>query len=624
MSEVKWEDIGKDLTTFIFSIPWKDVFGTAESLATAVSEGAGEALRGVAEGIFKGINKGIDDYFKEHEGETGAQIAIGILKEIAKFFWDTATWPYNYIVKPFVDGLCKGFDINSPAKEPTLLEAARNIGAGILNGIADKFSIESLKTWAETNILTPLKNAINPSGTSGITVNTTIQAAVGLAKDGWATVSGWVKDKAENFGPGVEKAVGLAKDGWATVSGWVKDKAENFGAGVEKAVGLAKGGWKKVSNWLVEDDKWGDTPNKAIGLAKSGWKKVSNWLVDDNNNWGVTPNKAIGLAKSGWKKVSNWLVEDAKWGGTPNKAIGLARSGWKKVSSWVKNDDNWGSIPNKSVGLARSGWKTVAKWVSKSGHGDDDHWGGSLAKAIGLARDGWKTVHDWIKGQMGSKITVAVELAKAGWNTVVSWVKKQLGKASGGAFFNGTWHNIAQYATGGTPRHGTVFVAGEAGAEAVGHIGGRTEVLNQSQMAAVMYSAVLNGTASLTKAITGHMTICTNATISNLNLLLTAFNFTSSQLYDIVNLVTNINTGLTDIVTGKVIPTQLASNSNEIVGALKELASKQNYVTKDEMQEIINNAFSRYLDITLYVGDEQVARHANAGNLKLSRRYNTV
>lgn len=65
--------------------------------------------------------------------------------------------------------------------------------------------------------------------------------------------------------------------------------------------------------------------------------------------------------------------------------------------------------------------------------------------------------------------------------------------ANGGAFYSGSWHNIPQYANGGSPTHGSVFVAGERGAEIVGHINGRTEVLNQSQLASVMYSAIIAG-----------------------------------------------------------------------------------------------------------------------------------
>lgn len=73
-------------------------------------------------------------------------------------------------------------------------------------------------------------------------------------------------------------------------------------------------------------------------------------------------------------------------------------------------------------------------------------------------------------------------------STVINSVFKN--NAQGGVFKNGTWKNIPQYANGGVPSHGSLFVAGERGAEIVGHLNGRTEVLNQSQLASVMYSAI--------------------------------------------------------------------------------------------------------------------------------------
>ena len=57
---------------------------------------------------------------------------------------------------------------------------------------------------------------------------------------------------------------------------------------------------------------------------------------------------------------------------------------------------------------------------------------------------------------------------------------------------------INDYASGTTNAHGTLFRAGEAGPEIVGHIGGRTEVLNQSQLAATMYNAVRSAMSGLT------------------------------------------------------------------------------------------------------------------------------
>lgn len=78
-------------------------------------------------------------------------------------------------------------------------------------------------------------------------------------------------------------------------------------------------------------------------------------------------------------------------------------------------------------------------------------------------------------------------------------------KKDGGVFSGGSWSSLPQFANGGfvssqrigrfagggLPQHGSLFVAGEAGSEIVGNIGGRTEVLNQSQIASAIYAAML-------------------------------------------------------------------------------------------------------------------------------------
>ena len=63
-------------------------------------------------------------------------------------------------------------------------------------------------------------------------------------------------------------------------------------------------------------------------------------------------------------------------------------------------------------------------------------------------------------------------------------------KAMGGVYNGSSWSNIPQYANGGLPSHGTLFTAGENGAEIVGNINRRTEVLNRSQIASAIYTAV--------------------------------------------------------------------------------------------------------------------------------------
>ena len=117
-------------------------------------------------------------------------------------------------------------------------------------------------------------------------------------------------------------------------------------------------------------------------------------------------------------------------------------------------------------------------------------------------------------------------------------LKKLTGNAEGGVISNGGHlrrfaaggiisggmarylSSVPHYAGGTTRAHGTVFVAGEAGPEIMGHINGRTEILNKSQLAQTMYSAVL---AAMTQAVSalgtflsGQLANCTNAIVKTI------------------------------------------------------------------------------------------------------------
>ena len=68
---------------------------------------------------------------------------------------------------------------------------------------------------------------------------------------------------------------------------------------------------------------------------------------------------------------------------------------------------------------------------------------------------------------------------------------KLTAQALGGVLTNGGWKSIPQHA-GGSLNAGSLFFAGEQSGnpELVGHVNGRTEVLNKSQLASVMYASV--------------------------------------------------------------------------------------------------------------------------------------
>ena len=69
--------------------------------------------------------------------------------------------------------------------------------------------------------------------------------------------------------------------------------------------------------------------------------------------------------------------------------------------------------------------------------------------------------------------------------------------AGGGLIGGSWWKNINKYAAGTRSAAGSLFMAGEAGPELVAHVNGRSEVLNKSQIASAIYSAVVSAMRSI-------------------------------------------------------------------------------------------------------------------------------
>lgn len=121
--------------------------------------------------------------------------------------------------------------------------------------------------------------------------------------------------------------------------------------------------------------------------------------------------------------------------------------------------------------------------------------------------------------------------------------------------------------------------------------------------------------------------------IDNLDSVLTKFSDTVINKFD--NLITvfaqlgNINSNLPAIVQGRVIPSSIRASDNandnissmlSMLGNLQSLAADR--VEISELRTLLVEMFTRYMNFS--IGDEQLARHVNNGNMMLDRRYNTV
>lgn len=156
----------------------------------------------------------------------------------------------------------------------------------------------------------------------------------------------------------------------------------------------------------------------------------------------------------------------------------------KQDSSGIKDK----TIKNETADISKQTTKDLNKTINETANITKQTLDRSLNRVIGGQTAKIKYMQDDIPQE--KKVIKNVKILVNGLPGQAA-----LTKAIGGAFFGGKWHNIAQYASGGLPSHGSMFVAGEAGAEVVGHVGGRTEVLNESQLASTMYSAVSSAMA---------------------------------------------------------------------------------------------------------------------------------
>lgn len=219
------------------------------------------------------------------------------------------------------------------------------------------------------------------------------------------------------------------------------------------------------------------------------------------------------ICKSVWSTVKGWI------GNIPvlSQGIALAKHLWTTVRNWI------GNIPvlSQGISLLKSGWSKVSSWVWSFGSG-------VISQGVSLARNGWSTVASWVRTQIGGAVDVTVNLISKWKGKIKEFFGLSGGGvvsagggikmfASGGIITPNMWKAMPKYAGGTNRAHGSMFVAGESGAELVGHINGTTEVLNRFQLAEVMHSSIVNGMAQFARywqSMSHDLVTCTNGVIN--------------------------------------------------------------------------------------------------------------
>lgn len=272
-------------------------------------------------------------------------------------------------------------------------------------------------------------------------------------------------------------------------------------------------------------DSWKDRVSKKIDEVKNKFKGFGSKTKDrmtpsrDTKAFSGNPiSLPVKLVKKGWSRVED-IVGNIP---TLSQFIKLAKEKWTTIKNWI------GNIPilKQFISLAKSGWSRVTSWVNQ-------FITGNVSQKISLIKGAWSSVSQWVRDRIHGAVNVTVNLVKGKVDTFTKKARKWLGLSTGGYITgSGIVHQFASggiignsgvsYFANGTANagaHGSLFVAGESGAEIVGHLNGQTEVLNKSQISMAMRSAVISGMAQFTgywRNMTSQMTVCTNAIINSI------------------------------------------------------------------------------------------------------------
>lgn len=450
IQSVDWHEFGitmyQNVKDAIAGVDWSGVAESVFSLIGAALGGATAFLAEVAKGIWRDFKAYFLGFIKDENGNgdlDGGEILEGIFKGIGNAFRNLGSWIKENIWTPFVNGFKAAFGIESPAT--TMIPYGEYVGEGIKNGIKNVFA--NIKNWIQKNVLDKVQEAID----KGKEIAVSIKTKFGEWRDEFNTWASGISDN--QFSINVK----------AVLSTWenkLKDVWTNTKARINTWTNLLKDVWTNAKARL---NTW---ENKLSGV----WTNTKAVL----NTW---ENKLSGVWSNAKATFNTW----------ENKLSDVWSNAKAKFNSWTDNISETPKITASANFTKYSdgfdGTPSINSKANFTSYSDGIEGTPDITSTAEF-----KDYKDSIDGTPEIEVTALI----------TDWHEDDRGYphsyAYGGVLKHGSYSSIPQFARGGSYKtHGTMFLAGEAGPEVVGHIGGRTEVLNRSQLASTMYSSVVAG-----------------------------------------------------------------------------------------------------------------------------------
>lgn len=487
------------------------------------------------------IGKSIKDFFGDTWDDTtamtsgidvGNDMANGVLKGFANALVYPANFLYNLIVKPVKEAL----GIHSPST------VFKEIAGFCVDGFMNNFNLKD-----------KIKEKLQNLGKATIELGLKIK---GSFDDKAKEIKEWWNGKKEK----VKTLMAKAKGEISKKFDEVKEKWNGFKEKTKSVIAKAKGQADKVFSKIV--DGWNNFTDGTKTLFAKAKGKIEDSFSKAKEAWAsfTEGTKEIYVYAKG--KIEDKFKEvQQKWsevkGGTKEF---LAKAKATISDKFDELSEKWGKIKSKDAivtakatikdGVDKLGsiWKSVkTKTATLTGRAEEKT--KDVFKSI---KDKWKELTSKTAVLTATFKDMFTAPLKKAWNAIASAINKGIKiinkipgvsipsvpkLAKGGIFENGSWHNIAKYASGGMPNMGQLFVAREKGPELVSTLKGHTAVMNNDQIVASVSQGVSD-------AVYNVMTPVLTSLVSSINRM----NSSGTPLYvegvsegDIVKITQNAN-----------------------------------------------------------------------------------
>lgn len=429
----------------------------------------------------------------------GGEVIDGFVRGIKQKFKDIKNWIKTNIVDPVVNGFKNLFGIHSPST--VTKEIGDNVAAGFLNGLKAPFV--AIKNWVWENIAKPLSEAI-----SHIDIEAMVKGDFSgndYFMGNIAGIGSQAIDEALKFKEMAQNAkeIKLIINAKAEIVDYINslkndprvDSIANFYSANSSAISGTSIDTKANFTTMNVKGVEGSSINTKANFNSYTSKTIEGSSINTKANFTSYLTSAISNAQSNVKAMFN----------------SYDKSGISSAWSYIKAIFNSYSTTD-SKGNIKDAWNYMKAIFN-------DY---STVDSKGNIKGSWNYMKAVFNTYDASRVDNATIYCKAVIDQVVGSFAGLVGSftADGGVITaqgKVSWDNIPKYAGGTINAHGSMFIAGESGAELVGHINGRTEVLNKSQLGQIMHSAIVDGMYQFIeywRNLGSRMTICTNGIIS--------------------------------------------------------------------------------------------------------------